>query len=176
MIGAGMKLLLVAEVARACYWQPEERACGVARRADDEHVSSEAVGSDIVMLRIQSAVVQVASWFVTISVVTTSKGIGRCAGGGVRGRILGEKVGARPYRAAAVADEPLVAVTAKFPEVMVAAIDSKRKTRSDFICRAVQLAARALFQHRFRKRRRSRDRGQQGLPTSFPLQAIPRWW
>ncbi|MBY4797025.1 ribbon-helix-helix domain-containing protein [Collinsella sp. AGMB00827] len=38
---------------------------------------------------------------------------------------------------AAVADEPLVSVTIKFPESMVAAIDAKTKNRSDFIRKAV---------------------------------------
>lgn len=41
---------------------------------------------------------------------------------------------------AAVADEPLVAVTVRFPASMVAAIDRKTGNRSDFIRRAVSSA------------------------------------
>lgn len=38
---------------------------------------------------------------------------------------------------AAVSDEPLVAVTVKFPASMVEAIDHKSRNRSDYIRRAV---------------------------------------
>ncbi len=38
---------------------------------------------------------------------------------------------------AAVADEPLVAITVKFPASMVSAIDGKSANRSDYIRRAV---------------------------------------
>lgn len=41
---------------------------------------------------------------------------------------------------AAVTDELLVLVTVKVPKSMVAAIDSKGKSRSDFICKAVAAA------------------------------------
>ena len=41
---------------------------------------------------------------------------------------------------AAIADEPLISVTVKFPKSMVAAIDSKGNNRSDFIRKAVAAA------------------------------------
>ena len=41
---------------------------------------------------------------------------------------------------AAIADEPLVAVTVKFPASMIAAVDAQTSNRSDYIRRAVAAA------------------------------------
>lgn len=46
----------------------------------------------------------------------------------------------RPQGRPALSDEPLVNVNVKFPKSMVAAIDAKGGTRSDFIRKAVAAA------------------------------------